>query len=111
MSLNGAQDLAAVRVGDIENQHPHAAAALAAKRSRENVGTISKLVGHLPDALPGRLRDSLRGGAVAEHHRNRGDRDAAFPSNFSNCYHLSSPVFSELYRFTEDKSMAILIVV
>ena len=93
MGLDGSQDLGAVRVGDIENHYANAAATLAAQRSRENIGTISQPVGHFPNTLPGGLRDSPCGRTIAEHHGNRGDRHAALPRNFSDCYHVLSKVF------------------
>src|SRR5258708_22140747 len=90
MIFNTAQNLGAIRIRDIENNHADGVTALAAQGAGKQIGTISQFFRYLPDAGARLWRDALGSGPVIQYHRNGSDREPAFSSNIANGDHQSS---------------------
>ena len=64
MILDAAEDLRAVGIRQIKNDHTKALAATAAQRTGKKIGPVSESAGHLADVRAGGRRDTLRGRSI-----------------------------------------------
>jgi hypothetical protein len=62
--LNPAQNLRAVRIGEIEYHHPQGLASIAAQRARVQIWPVPQLASYFPNSIAGALGNAVDPGAI-----------------------------------------------